>query len=59
MNLVSDRVLAAAFLGELRLLPSLSHSVFDDVPLNPSALRASECSQVAARAACRNRRQFH
>jgi len=39
--------------------PSLSHSTFDDVPLNPFALRASKRSQVLAPHARLNRRQLH
>ena len=43
----------------LRRQPGLGHGTFDDVPLNPSAMRASECSQVLARTAWLNRRQPH
>jgi hypothetical protein len=39
--------------------PSLSHSAFDDVPLNPFALWASKRSQVLAPHARLNRRQPH
>jgi hypothetical protein len=42
-----------------RLQPGLSHSAFDDVPLNPFALRTGKRSQVLARCARLNRRQTH
>jgi hypothetical protein len=42
-----------------RLQPGLRHSTFDDVPLNPFALRAGKRSQVLARRARLNRRQTH
>ena len=41
------------------LQPSLSHGAFDNMPLNPSAMRAGKGSQVLAQRARLNRRQLH
>jgi hypothetical protein len=41
------------------LQPSLGHGAFDNVPLNPSAMRAGKEAHVSARPARLNRRQLH
>jgi hypothetical protein len=57
-NLASVANIASDCLA-LRLQPRLSHSTFDQVPLNPFAFRAGKGSQVLARRAWLNCRQFH
>jgi hypothetical protein len=58
-NLVRDGIAARGFAGALRLQPSLGHRTRDNVPLNPLAFRAGKRSQILARAARLNRREFH
>jgi hypothetical protein len=41
------------------LQPSLGHGAFNNVPLNPSAMRAGKEAEVLARPARLNRRQLH
>jgi hypothetical protein len=45
--------------NHLWLQPSLGHGAFDNVPLNPSAMRAGKEAHVSARLARLNRRQLH
>jgi hypothetical protein len=56
VNLVSN---PALFDRALRLNPSLGHGTVDNVPLNPSAMRAGKEAPVLASPGWLDRRQLH
>jgi hypothetical protein len=59
VNLVGNCVSGAAVDGGFWLQPSLGDGAIDNMPLNPAAVWAAKRSQIPARTARLDRREFH
>jgi hypothetical protein len=59
VNLIGDCVFLPDVRGTLAVDPSLRHGAFDDMALDPFAMRASKRSQIVAGVAGLDCRQLH